>query len=627
MSSKGVTLRSVVIAVVLLIPNTYWSIQRGLVWGGPPATLSLLYNVVFTLFVLTLLNLSLKKVSKRFALSQPELLVIYTMLSLGTAVGGFDTIQVITQVLGQPFWGATPENEWQDLFWNYIPRWLTADNLSALKGYHEGSSSLYISEHYRAWLKPVIWWTVMLSVMASAMLCLNIILKRHWAEKERLSYPIIRLPLSMTSPDKAVFWGNRMLWLGFAIAALINIINGLSYIWPYVPGIRLRTEIGFTESPWNAMGGMNIGVFPFAMGLAFIMPLDLSFSCWFFFLFWRVLRIAGAMVGWDSLPGFPFEQSQSSGAYLAIGLISLWLARSHFRYLARTLLGRGDSDNSNETTQYRAALAGFVGSVAFLVLLCWKAGMSLPVAVAFWGIFLLLSLAITRMRAELGHPAHELYWRGPDAIITKVMGSRNLGAHNLTVLATLWGITRAQRGHMMPHQMEGFKLASDARMNPRRLWAAMMLAVVVGALVSFWMMLDISYRSGALRARWGNEAYSRLERWLTYLSGPEVTESLFMLLGFCVTLILMIMKIRFLWWILHPVAYPLATSFTLNTGLWFSIFLSWLAKWLILRHRGLKAYRQAFPIFIGLIFGEFIIGGLWSIIGTVFEIPVYRFWH
>jgi len=175
--------------------------------------------------------------------------------------------------------------------------------------------------------------------------------------------------------------------------------------------------------------------------------------------------------------------------------------------------------------------------------------------------------------------------------------------------------------------MEGFKLASTVQMNSRRLWGAMMLAVVTGALVSFWLMLDISYQSGALAPRWGNEAFRRLEKWLTYLSGADVPASLFMAVGFCLSLILMAMKVRFLWWTLHPVAYPLATSLTLNTGLWFSIFLSWLAKWLILRHRGLKSYRQAFPFFIGLILGEFIIGGLWSIIGIMLEIPVYRFWH
>lgn len=203
------------------------------------------------------------------------------------------------------------------------------------------------------------------------------------------------------------------------------------------------------------------------------------------------------------------------------------------------------------------------------------------------------------------------------------------GYHNdsrwIALFALLWGITRAQRGHMMPHQMEGFKLASVVRMNSRKLWGAMILSVVIGALTSFWLMLDISYQVGALAPRWGREAFRRLEQWFTYLSGSDVTASSFMAFGFCLTIIFMLMKVRFR--PLHPVAYPLATSFTLNTGLWFSIFLSWLAKWLILKHRGIKAYRQAFPFFIGLIFGEFIIGGLWSIIGIIFEIPVYRFWH
>ena len=629
MYSKGVTLRSVVIALVLIIPNTYWSIQRGMVWGGPPATLSLLYNVVLTLFVLTLLNLPLRKISKRFALNQSELLVIYIMLSLATAVGGFDTVQVITQILGHAFWSATPENEWRELFWSYIPRWLTVSDLRALNGYYEGNSSIYVLGHFRVWLKPVAWWTAMLTVMAFAMLCLNVIFRKQWTEREKLSYPIIQLPLNMTSPNLSSFWRNRILWFSFALAASINILNGLHLISPSIPGITLRTDLRhlFTEKPWNAIGRMRIGVFPFAIGLAFIMPLDLSFSCWFFFLFWKAQRILGAMAGWQNLPGFPYEEAQSSGAYLAIGLISLWLAKSHLKHLFKALFGRVTTDDSDESMQYKTAFAGFAGSLLFLIMLCWKAGMSIPVAMGFWGIYLLLSITITRMRAELGHPAHELYWRGPDAILSTTLGPRRLGASNLAVLATLWGITRAQRGHMMPHQMEGFKLASAVRMSSRRLWGAMMLAVVMGGLVSFWLMLHLSYQSGALASRWGNEAFGRLERWLTYLSGPDVPASLFMALGFFLTLILMAMKVRFLWWILHPVAYPLATSFTLNTGLWFSIFLSWLAKWLILRHGGLKTYRQAVPFFIGLILGEFITGGLWSIIGIVLEMPVYRFWH
>ena len=44
----------------------------------------------------------------------------------------------------------------------------------------------------------------------------------------------------------------------------------------------------FTDRPWSAIRGTRISVYPFAVGLAFFLPLNLSFSCWFFF----VVRLA-----------------------------------------------------------------------------------------------------------------------------------------------------------------------------------------------------------------------------------------------------------------------------------------------------------------------------------------------
>ena len=45
--------------------------------------------------------------------------------------------------------------------------------------------------------------------------------------RERLAYPIVQLPLEMTRPDGRLF-RSKMMWLGFAIAGGINLINGLS---------------------------------------------------------------------------------------------------------------------------------------------------------------------------------------------------------------------------------------------------------------------------------------------------------------------------------------------------------------------------------------------------------------
>ena len=64
------------------------------------------------------------------------------------------------------------------------------------------------------------------------------------------------------------------------------------------------------------------------------------------------------------------------------------------------------------------------------------------------------------------------------------------------------------------------------------------------------------------------------------------------------------MKTRFLWWPLHPGGYVLISGTGMGR-LWFTIFLSWLAKATILKIGGVKLYRQAVPFFLGLILGDY----------------------
>ena len=46
---------------------------------------------------------------------------------------------------------------------------------------------------------------------------------------------------------------------------------------------------------------------------------------------------------------------------------------------------------------------------------------------------------------------------------------------------------------------------------------------------------------------------------------------------------------------------------------WVSIFLGWLAKILILRYGGVRLYRAARPVFLGLIVGEVLAAAYWII--------------
>ena len=56
------------------------------------------------------------------------------------------------------------------------------------------------------------------------------------------------------------------------------------------------------EKPWNAIGTLPMRFYPFLIGLSFLIPLDLTFSTWFFFLLRKLERLVGAITGWNTIP-------------------------------------------------------------------------------------------------------------------------------------------------------------------------------------------------------------------------------------------------------------------------------------------------------------------------------------
>ena len=69
-----------------------------------------------------------------------------------------------------------------------------------------------------------------------------------------------------------------------------------------------------------------------------------------------------------------------------------------------------------------------------------------------------------------------------------------------------------------------------------------------------------------------------------------------------VTVALMAVKLRFPFWPLHPVAFPLGFDMTVDDMLP-AILVTWLVKSLLLHYGGLRAHRRALPLFLGLVVG------------------------
>ena len=630
-NQRGITLRAVLIGIAFIPINVYLVVQWETVWDiQDPTTLTIAFNAIFCFFLVIVFNLPLTRFLPGVALQQGELLTIYSILMVAVPVSGHDFTHTIMGTLGNAHWFATPENEWADLFRGYIPHWLEPQ-VHVLDGYFTGQSSFYTSRHIRGWLQPMLWWTLFLTVSAFVMICIDVLMRKQWIEREKLTYPLVHLPFEMTRTEgEGSFFRNRLFWLGFGIAGGICVLNGFSVLFPAIPSIPISYDLDerFVERPWIAIAhsgrGMPVHMNPFAIGLAFTVPLDLLFSCWVFFLVWKLQSVLGNAAGLN-VPGYPFVSQQLLGAYLGILVIALWIARKHVWALLNVVVdARTDVDDSAEPMRYRTAALGTLLGIAFLVGFCYRSGMSALFATAFFAIYFLILFGITRVRAELGPLTHGIPMFGPFQLIVSAVGSQKIPAQTLIASAPHWTHTKGFQSQPMPAYLESFKLADRSGMDTRKLWKVCLLATTVSVIVTFWAFLDLSYKWGGPGAWRGNVAYNVIERLLKQPVGPDATSLSATAFALVFVLAGTALRLRFLWWPLHPLTYPLA-GYYFFSHLWFPFFVSWLIKALLLKYGGIRAYRKALPLFLGLILGDFVLGSMWGIMGLLTGEPTYTF--
>lgn len=648
---RTVTPRAVLLGTILLPLNAYWVVCMEIIrYSAHPTTLSLFFNCIFTLVVLTVLNAAVARVRPNWALSQGELLLVYSMQAIGTAMCGHDLLQILAPMLAWPVYQSDANNHWAQLFSGTYPHWLTLQDYGSAKDFFQGNSTLYTPEHLRAWTVPVLTWCGFLFVLLFVLQCVNAILRRQWTDAERLTYPLVRLPLEITAqapggPGGPPLTRSRLFWGGFALAAVIDVVNSLNYYFPGIPAI-LTPGHGSSfvllndyviNRPWNAIGWTPVSFYPFVIGLGMLMPMDFLFSLWFFYLFWKMQHVVTVANAWDADPMMPYANYQSFGAYLLFFVSSVWLARGYLGQVWRCAWGRASElDDRDEPLRYRTAIIGIAVGLLLLIGFAVTLGLAWWLAVLFFLIYFALAIAITRMRAELGTPIHDLHATGPDTLLPAVLGSRNFDRTDLGALSLLFWFNRAYRCQPMPIQLEAFKMAeaSGGGRELRGWFGALLLAGGVGALAGFWALLHLTYQFGALAKAdktamyaFGTEPWNRLSGWLQQPKGPNGAVLAAGGVGFLFASFLQAMRVRFAWWPFHPLAYAVSSSFEINL-VWMPIFIAWVIKSALLRYGGgVQTYRASLPFFYGLMLGQFVEGSLLNFWGIVTNTPTYQFWQ
>lgn len=683
-SGGSVRLRALLLGLALVPVHTVWlmRVETELgAFGFNSTDVSLIYSSVTALVLLMAVNWGLRVWRNRRkgiasdalpegAFRPAEFVLIYTVLTLSAAFAGSDLLQNLTPALVHPFWFATEENNWAARILPLIPTWFAPREERILAGYYTGSGGLSTLEIARAWLTPCLVWGGFLMVICWTLLCINTLLRRQWAESERLGFPVVQLPILMARKrDLGALLRDRMLVAGMLVPIVLETVNILHAVIPSVPYIPLGlTNIGalFTSRPWSALAvwpPLFISWFPFGIGLAFFLPLDLSFSSWFFYLLRRAVDVAANAFGWDQISGgpgyaaFPFIREQASGAWVGLFLLTVWTGRRQLWAVLRSAFSPPEaagarqseaapaegapnplnlpgqegapppSAQDDEPMSPRLAVFGLAGGFAALVAFSVVAGMAAWVAILFFVIYFVLQVTMTRIRAQLGPPALELFFVNPEYLLVEVTGTRAIAPQSLAVLSYFFWFNRCYRCQPMAHQLECFQLARAVGAPLRAVSGWILIGAFTGIAVGLAALLDLYYDVGQASAKIttyrtgvGLEAFNRLDSWLQNPRGPDVLGISVAggALGF--TLVLGALRDRYLGFPLHPIGYAFAQCYAMEY-FWFVFLVTWVVKFVLIRYGGVKAYRAALPFFLGLILGDCLMGFASGMLGWALD------WH
>ncbi len=629
---EPITFRSFAIGIMCVILLCAITPYNNLYVSGSayPSNNHLPLGPLLLIMLILLLNFAIKWVYAKSALSHNELIVIWCMMVTTVAIPSKAFAEYLLPDLVAPYYLATEENEWGDIFHQYIPAWLTPKDRYAIMYFYKGLPTHGIP--WRAWSKPILIWSAYALGLYAMMYCMSVILRKQWIEHEKLTFPLVHLPAEiMKEPYQGKilnpFFRNPAMWLGFGISGFIHVLNGFNVYFPYVPRIPTRFSLDpfLSEKPWNMLQPFPITFQPSVIGVTYLLTSRVSFSVWFFYMFYKFQCFMAGIFGirLTSSPGefgftHTFASHQEMGAFIVVTIFLLWRAKQHLKNVTTGVFK--NVANYDEPLPYRLAFIGLIVSIIAQVLISQLMGMTFSIAFLITIIFAIMSLIFTWQVSSAGILRVDSTFEPMMALIT-ILGGRKIGAGNLTIDSMQTRGFRTDISQLpMPGMMNIFKISNIQTLNKRLLTLCLLFATLIAFPVSSYFFISLSYKYGGENLTpWNYQdgprgAYATLVYRITNPAERSLSDIGFIFIGAVFTTFVMLMYHKFLWWPFHPVGCTTGSSWGVREML-FSIFLGWFFKSVILRYGGLKGYRSMYPLFLGLIFGEYVIGGFWLIIG------------
>ena len=268
---------------------------------------------------------------------------------------------------------------------------------------------------WRPWLRPLFSWFWLAVVVCLFFYTLNEILFRQWYEREKLTFPIAQFASLVLGEEESsgrappIFF-NLSFWLGFAIAFGIDLYNGMVAA-HWLEGLQSIDLDGNIDKKLEGTAlkglcyGFRLHIFFACIGLAFLLPTEISFSVWFFFALMKAQQLIAVWLGYGTdSNSFPsnwidttnFMRAQGGGAMIVFGLVCLWRVRKNFlAFFYRLWQPQGvPGFTAEEIKNYAAPSALFFLSSAAILWFLVRGEVPWPMAIATYAIILLLTIAL-----------------------------------------------------------------------------------------------------------------------------------------------------------------------------------------------------------------------------------------
>jgi hypothetical protein len=612
--------RSVALSgAVTLLLGAWWG------WHFAPFDALPLYSpgVLFsTFFVLSMAaNTVLAGMGRNLALNRSELIVVYIMLIVVASLATMGLCETILPAITGVFYYASPENKWAEILFPVLPDPVMLNDGNGNTDFYEGFGTKEFSVPWSIWLRPMALWGVLLLALYLTMVCLAVILRRQWMDRERLSYPLVQAPQALIRGEDGdslinPFFKNKTMWAGAALPIIVGLFTGLNkYLagWPTIP-TAWSFPIGWGQS-------INMTISFAVLGFSYLIGPDIAMGIWGFALLSKVEKmffVANGVTKQQDVWGVSTSELlnyQGLGALIVFVAIGMWVGREHLKQVWLKFLGRdSDLSDDDEIMSYRAAVTGCLIGTA--VMIGWFVWLGTPVWAAALFVFLAMVIftGLARVVAESGIAAIISPMIAPDFMVYG-LGGKLLGATATANLSMSYIFAADIRVFLMGVVANGLKLIEGMNRHSRRIvfWA-IVIAILLGVAGSLFTVLSLGYRDGGINSNaWFFKSMPQIiyKTAATNIQEPEGVNWLGMsFVGFGAggMLLLTWLRQRFLWWPLHPIGFPIMTSWLVD-WMWFSIFFAWLIKVTILKYGGAALFARSRYFFLGIIAGRMLITG------------------